>query len=83
MELFTALPSLLWELKKKLETLNVSLPDSTLTGLRPNFPFMWDTHCVQYLGTKIPANLNSMIKLHFQPFLSSLSADLERWNTLA
>lgn len=94
-EPLTSLPSLLQELKRygtlsnfkvnlqKSEALSVSLSDATISNLRPFFPFKWATRSIQYLGTKISAKLQDIVTLNFQPLLSTLAADLERWNSLA
>lgn len=89
-EPLTSLPSLLQELKcysrlfnfkvylQKSEALNISLSDATRASLRPYFPFKWADRSIQYLGTKIPVNLNDILPLNYQPFLSTLTADLKK-----
>lgn len=90
-----SLPSLLQELKRygalskfkvnlqKSEALNVSLSESTVARLRPFFPFKWANRSIQYLGTKIPTDLSKVFPLNYQPFLSTLTTDLKKCDSLA
>lgn len=58
---------------QKSEALNVSLPVMVVASLRRHFPFKYATQFIQYLGTKILVNLNSVFSLKFQPILAALS----------
>lgn len=42
----------------KTEALNLSLTQNTLTTLKANFPFQWQTRSISYLGTAIPRCIN-------------------------
>lgn len=90
-----SLPVLLFEIRtygelsdftvnlQKSEALSVNLPPQSISNLSGSLPFRWAPRAIQYLGTRIPSNLQLIFQYNFQTLLAPFSADLEKRKSLA
>lgn len=54
-------------------------PSTTMSTLKSNFSFQWQTKGVSYLGVIMPSNLSNLFPLNYVPLLSRIQKDLEEW----
>lgn len=64
----------------KSKALNITLPDTTITQCKHNFPFCWEPHNITYLRIKIPNKLTDLYITNFQPVLQAIQGDLQKWH---
>lgn len=62
--------------------LNVSLLQSLVELCKTNFPFIWHSKSISYLGIQIPANLMDLYSCNFTPLLNTIKQNLLKWNNL-
>lgn len=67
----------------KSYALNIFLPKDTVTLRQNNFPFIWKSKAITYLGIQLPASFSDLYALNFTPILASIKTDLQKWDVLS
>uniref|UniRef100_A0A8C5P7R3 Reverse transcriptase domain-containing protein n=1 Tax=Leptobrachium leishanense TaxID=445787 RepID=A0A8C5P7R3_9ANUR len=87
----TSLPSLMRQLTSyglvsyyinnvsKTQALPLHVDDFSLSTLRALYPFDWRTTSLKYLGISLTKSRGSILKLNYNPLMTSISSQLNSW----
>uniref|UniRef100_A0A8C5M6V9 Reverse transcriptase domain-containing protein n=1 Tax=Leptobrachium leishanense TaxID=445787 RepID=A0A8C5M6V9_9ANUR len=66
----------------KTQALPLHVDDFSLSTLRALYPFDWRTTSLKYLGISLTKSRGSILKLNYNPLMTSISSQLTSWHAL-